>query len=144
MNRFRRDQATVATLEDVQVTSPRSGVSVVSFYGEHDLATSQSTAELLDSLLLANDLVIADVSDAQFIDASMLHVLIVADKAARARGADFRIRLGTTAIVQRTFQISGVLDQLTWASSMDEALGGSQAQAQQDASGGSSGARSAA
>jgi anti-anti-sigma factor len=122
MNRVRMEQATVAALEDVQVTSPCSGVSVVSFYGEHDLATSQSTAELLDSLLLANDLVIADVSDAQFIDASMLRVLVVADKAARERGADFRIRLGTASIVRRTFQISGVLDQLTWASSMDEAL----------------------
>lgn len=80
----------VATLKDVDVTSPRSGVSIVSFRGEHDVTSSQSTAELLDSLLLANHLVIADVSEAKFVDASMLEVLIETDNAARERRTDFR------------------------------------------------------
>lgn len=122
----------VGTLEDVQVSSPRAGVSVVSLSGEHDLATASSMSELLDSLLHASDLVVADVSDAQFVDSSMLHVLISADKSARARGKDFRMQLGTAAIVKRVFQISGVLDVVTWAPSRDEVLNGSRPAAKAD------------
>ena len=105
----------VVTLEDVHVTSPCAGVSVVTLSGEHDLATASSISELLDSLLHTSDLVVTDVSAALFIDSSILGVLLRADKSAQARGKDFRIQLGTEAIVKRVFQISGVLDVVTWA-----------------------------
>ena len=65
------------------------------------------------------------MSDAQFIDSSMLHVLVGTDTSARAHGKDFRIQLGTEAIVKRVFQISGVLDVVPWAPSRDEVLNGS-------------------
>jgi anti-anti-sigma factor len=125
----------VATLDDVRVASPRTGVTVVSFGGEHDMATSQLTSELLDSLLLTNDLVVADVSDAKLIDSSILAALIQAHKLARARGKDFRIQLGTEAIVKRVFQITGVLEHIAWAPSREEALNGSKPAPKHDSSG---------
>jgi anti-anti-sigma factor len=129
----------VATLEDVQVTSPRAGVSVVSLTGEHDVATRALMSELLESLVLMNDLVVADVTEAQFIDSSMLSVFIGADKLAREQGKDFRIQLGTEAIVKRVFQVTGILEHLRWAPSRDEALNGSQGASKHELTGASDG-----
>ena len=109
---------------EVQVTSPRTGVSVVSFRGEHDMATCRQTSELFDSLLHTNDLVVADVTDAQLIDSSILAAFITAHKLARERGKDFRIQLGTAAVVKSVFEITGILEHLAWAPSRDEVLNG--------------------
>ena len=49
----------------------------------------------------------------------------ISDKSARLRGKDFRIQLGTAAVVERLFEISGVLEQITWTLSREEALNGS-------------------
>ena len=115
----------VATLEDVQVASPRPGACVVSLCGEHDAATRVLMAELFEDLFVTNDLVVADVTEAQFIDSSILSTFFAAEKLAREQGKDFRIQLGTEAIVKRVFEVSGPLDHLTWASSREAVLNGS-------------------
>jgi anti-anti-sigma factor len=115
----------MATLEEVQVTSPRPRVAVVSFTGEHDLATCIPTSELLDSLLRTSDLVVADVTEARFVDSSMLSVLVDAHRLAGEQGKAFRIQLGEDAVVKRTFELSGVLETIPWAASRDAALNGS-------------------
>jgi anti-anti-sigma factor len=111
-----------ATLEDVRVTSPRPGVCVVCLCGEHDAATRVLMAELFEDLFVKNDLVVADVTEAQFIDSAMLSTFFAAEKLAREQGKDFRIQLGTEAIVKRVFEVSGALDHLTWAPSRDAVL----------------------
>jgi anti-anti-sigma factor len=121
----------VATLEDVEVTAPRPGVCVVSLRGEHDAATRVSMSELFHDLVLTNDLVVADVTQAQFIDSAMLSTFFVAEKLAREQGKDFRIQLGTEAIVKRAFELSGALDHLPWAASRDAVLNGSPVLAKQ-------------
>ncbi len=45
------------------------------FAGEHDLATKSEVHELLTGLREDNELVIADFSNAQFVDSSILGVL---------------------------------------------------------------------
>ena len=112
----------VATLEDVQVTFPRPGVCVVCLCGEHDAATRVLMGELFDDLFLTNDLVVVDVTEAQFIDSSILSTFFAAEKLAREQGKDFRIQLGTEAIVKRVFEVSGALDHLTWGPSRDAVL----------------------
>jgi hypothetical protein len=66
-----------------------------------------------------------DVSDAFFIDSSTLHVLVSAHKLALERGACLRLQLGDECPVKRTFEISGLLEELGWASSREDALNGS-------------------
>jgi anti-anti-sigma factor len=112
-------------LEDVRVTSPRPGACVVCLCGEHDAATRVSMAELFEDLFLTNDLVVADVTDAQFIDSAILSTFFAAENLAREHGKDFRIQLGTEAIVKRVFEVSGALDHLTWAASREAVLNGS-------------------
>jgi anti-anti-sigma factor len=94
-------------LDDVHVEQPGLGTAVVVFSGEHDLATVDEVEELLRRLIDGNELVVADFSDAQFVDSSMLWVLKRANDDAQAKGRSFLIQLGTADIVRRTFEVGG-------------------------------------
>jgi anti-anti-sigma regulatory factor len=54
----------------------------------------------------------------------MLHVLVNADAAARARGRKLRLQLGTAAIVRTAFELSGLTKRLDCVHSREEALEG--------------------
>ena len=95
------------TLDDVHLERPDLATVVVVFSGEHDLATRGELDQLLRSLIDGNELVVADLSNAQFVDSSMLWVLKRANDDAEAKGRSFRIQLGTAAIVRRTFEVCG-------------------------------------
>jgi anti-anti-sigma factor len=114
--------AQMTSLTDIQVLHPRPGAVVVEVLGEHDLATKTETWELLSSLVDANELVVVDVTEAQFIDSSFINNLINADSAARARGSQFTLQLGTARIVRSAFEHSGILMVLDHASTREEAL----------------------
>jgi anti-sigma B factor antagonist len=115
----------VVALEDVQVASPQPGVAVVSVADELDLATRTEFSALLHALVRQNELVVVDFSEALFIDSSTLNVLLSAHKLALEREAHLRLQLGDECAVKRTFEISGLLEVLSWASSREEALNGS-------------------
>ena len=82
-------------LKNVDVEFPRAGVAVVTFAGAHDVGTSAVISELLEDLIQANELVVADFSSARFIDSSMLKVLFAAEKRASELDKILSIRLGT-------------------------------------------------
>jgi anti-anti-sigma factor len=111
-------------MTDVQVDRPAPGAAVVEFLGEHDLASRDDLSALLLSLVEENDLVVADFSEALFVDSTTLHVLLDADNAARARGRTFRLQLGTAAIVRMAFELSGMTKRLECVETRAEALGG--------------------
>jgi hypothetical protein len=62
-------------VEDVKVEWPNPWADVVVFTGEHDLLTRDQVSDLLDSLVDQCPLVVADFSEAKFVDSAMLHVL---------------------------------------------------------------------
>jgi anti-anti-sigma regulatory factor len=64
------------------------------------------------------------VSDADFVDSSVLHNLVRADRLARAGGSRFVLQMGTARIVRLAIETSGILDSLTWVGSREEALNG--------------------
>jgi anti-anti-sigma regulatory factor len=70
-----------------------------------------------------NELVVADFSEATFVDSAVIHLLLETKLQAEARQGRFRIQLGTEDIVYRVFEIAGVLPVLECASSREEALG---------------------
>jgi anti-anti-sigma factor len=115
----------VSTIEGIQVASPGVGVAVVSFTDEHDLATARELSALLHALVRQNELVIADFSQADFVDSSTLNVLVSAYKLALERGTAFVVQLEDGCPVKRTFEISGVLKAITWVSKAEAALNGS-------------------
>jgi anti-anti-sigma factor len=111
-----------ARLQDVQVERPRAGAAVVVFTGEHDAFTSETVEELLGSLIEENELVVVDFSDAEFVDSTTIFTLIKSRKAADERGSTFRLQLGTAPIVEKAFELSGMLRTLHCASTREEAL----------------------
>jgi anti-anti-sigma factor len=113
----------MSILPDVEVLQPRPGAVVVECRGEHDLTTSESLARLLTELVATNDLVVIDISEAEFIDSSFLHNLVKADRLARPRGTRVRLQFGTAPIVARALEVSGILMRIEHASTREEALG---------------------
>jgi anti-anti-sigma regulatory factor len=107
---------------EIRVERPAEDAVVAIFVGDHDLADRDETGNLLQSLIDENALVVADLSEATFIDSAMIHLLLLADGAARVRGKTFRLQLGTADIVRRALELSGVLKRIDSASSRDEAL----------------------
>ena len=107
---------------DTHVLRPSLGQAVVELSGEHDVETREMLEELLASLIAENELVVVDCSKAEFIDSSVLHNLLKADRLARAAGARFRIQLGTAAIVEKALELSGLLDCLEVVPDRERAL----------------------
>lgn len=112
----------VSSLEAVVVTCPRPGAVVVECSGEHDLATRAEVAALLMGLLAEYELVVVDVSEAEFIDSSFIHNLFLASSFAWERGTHFRLQYATAPIVRTALEISGVFEQLDCVRSREEAL----------------------
>jgi anti-anti-sigma factor len=107
----------------VDVEHPDAGRAVVVFKGEHDLAKVKALDELLAALVAENELVVADFSDAKFVDSALVHLLVKTKRETEALQRRFRIQMGTEAIVYRVFELAGVLSILECASSREEALG---------------------
>jgi anti-anti-sigma factor len=107
---------------EIRVERPAEGTAIAVFVGEHDLSRRDDVQALLDELVEDNELVVADFSEATFIDSTMIHLLLVADSAARCRGRTLCLQMGTADIVRRAFELSGVLKRLECASSREEAL----------------------
>ena len=57
-------------------------------------------------------------------DSSVLRTLFRAHLAAESRGSSFRLQLGTAPVVERAFELSGILDHLSCWKTRDEALNG--------------------
>ena len=107
---------------EIEVEQPEAGRAVVVFKGEHDLAKVKALGEKLSALVAENDLVVADFSEAEFVDSSVINLLLETKRRAEARQRRFRIQMGTEAIVYRVFELAGVLSVLECAPSREEAL----------------------
>lgn len=112
----------IATPEDIVVSHPRTGVAVAAFKGEHDVHTKDEVAALLGDLIAKNQLVIAALGDALFIDSSFLSNLVQADTAAKGRGTRLVLEMGTDSIVHKVFEVSGLLERLDCITSKEQAL----------------------
>lgn len=110
-------------LTDVQVAFPRAGVAVVSVAEELDWSTSKEFSALLDAAVDHDELVVVDFSRALLIDSSVLNTLVSAHKRAQRRGSQLRLQLGDECAVKRIFEISGLLETLSWGSSREDVLG---------------------
>ena len=112
----------MAPRDDVLVERPADGTAVVVFSGEHDLASAPEVRALLDSLLQQDDLIVADFSSAQFVDSSILGVVLDTQARAAELGKVFRLQIQTTDIVRRAFEILGVFNVVEHVATRDEAL----------------------
>ena len=112
----------MSSLDDVAVSRPRAGAIVVECTGEHDVTTSEEIGNLFAELVVGNDLIVIDLSEAEFIDSSFIHNLVKLDRLARLRGTRIRLQFGTAPIVARALELSGTLDRFEHATTRADAL----------------------
>jgi anti-anti-sigma factor len=107
----------------VSIFWPRPAVALVVLEGEHDLASVSRVEEALgDALLTCSDLLV-DLSSAQFIDSSTIHLLVRMKKEADSQGCSFRLVLDGSPNIEHTLAICGVLGSLNRVTSVEAALG---------------------
>jgi anti-anti-sigma factor len=106
----------------ISVKHPRPGAAVVELLGEHDVAEKERLQMLVHQLVATNDLVVVDVSEAEFIDSSVIATLFESARMAKRLGASFRLQTGTATIVRCALEVSGILEALDVANSRQEAL----------------------
>ena len=109
-------------MDDVEVSRPTENVTVVALWGEHDLRTARKLDDLLDEAISSSKLVVVDVSNAAFIDSSVINTLVRAHRTAPALRSRFVLQMGTAPAVRRALEITGLLERLECADSRDEAL----------------------
>ena len=109
-------------IADVDVLRPRVGVAVVELRGEHDLATRTEIHDLFTSLVVENDLVVVDVTEARFVDSTFLLNLAKAHRLAESRGSRLCLQLGTAPIVRMALDVSGLLERLDCVTDREQAM----------------------
>jgi anti-anti-sigma factor len=107
------------------VSLPKPGVAAVALRGEHDVSNAADLRSVLETLVADHPIVLVDVTEAQFIDSTVINTLIDADGQARAADHRFILVAGTAPIVATALRISGLLDYLECASSVEDALSAS-------------------
>lgn len=109
-------------IPDLSIEFPAERTAVVVLQGDHDISHATELHELLSSLVAENEVVVVDVSEAEFIDSSVINALVRAKNAAAKGQRAFRVQLGTDAIVERALAVSGVLAFLECVPTREEAL----------------------
>ena len=88
-------------------------LAVVRLLGEHDISTTQALAERLSELLESGSPLIFDLSDADFVDSAVVHVIEDAHEAARARGVALAVVAPPDApAVRRLLELSGLVEKI--------------------------------
>ena len=83
-------------------------IIALSLEGEFDMATSPSIVEQIDDALEHDKHLILDLSQATFIDSSVINVVIQASKAAKLRRRAVVLQLGTAANVERVLELTHI------------------------------------
>lgn len=83
-------------------------IIALSLEGEFDMATSPSIVEQIDDALEHDKHLIIDLSQATFIDSSVINVVIQASKAAKLRRRAVVLQLGTAANVERVLELTHI------------------------------------
>jgi anti-sigma B factor antagonist len=106
----------------IEVRSPQPDAALVVLGGEHDLYSADQLRETIDMSLSGCDHLIVDLSAAEFIDSTIIGVLVQTMKKATGVGRKFSVVLGTAPAVERALEVSEVLPLLNVVPTVERAL----------------------
>jgi anti-sigma B factor antagonist len=106
----------------IEVRSPQPGVALVVLAGEHDLYSGDELRQILEASVACCDHLIVDLSAAEFIDSTIIHVLVQTRRSATELDRKFNVLLGTAPAVERILQISGLIPLLGVVPTVEQAL----------------------
>jgi anti-anti-sigma factor len=106
----------------IEVRSPEPHAALVVLAGEHDLHSADEVQQTFDQSLALCDHLIVDLSAAEFIDSSIVHVLLRTKKQATELDRKFNVVLGTARVVERILEVTGVVPLLNVVPTVERAL----------------------
>jgi anti-sigma B factor antagonist len=108
---------------EVALDRSEEGLTVVTTTGEHDLSTAPALRSQLDQLIGDGDPIVVDLSEATFIDSSILGTVLQGHRDAAEKGVGFAVAHADGAdAVRRVLEITGLKQELPVYSSREEAL----------------------
>ena len=106
----------------IRVVRETDGIVAVCVEGEFDLANAPALGDQIDLALESGHNLIVDLSEATFIDSSVISALMRAVKAVDGREQTMVLQLGTAAIVERVLEITRIEQALPRAHDRQEAV----------------------
>jgi anti-anti-sigma factor len=113
------------TVPTIQVRSPRPHAALVVLAGEHDLHSADEVQQTFDQSLAVCDHLIVDLSAAEFIDSTIIQVLVQTMKTAAELGHKFNVVLGSVPVAERILEVTGVVPLLNVVPTVERALAAS-------------------
>jgi anti-anti-sigma factor len=97
-------------MDRVSVDMRVPGIALVTLSGEHELYGALKLQERIDSLVAEGVAIVIDLTEAIFLDSSIVGVLLKSQKLAASSGIDYTVVLGasTGEPVRRMFEITGL------------------------------------
>jgi anti-anti-sigma factor len=106
----------------IDVHWPKPQIALLVLGGEHDLDSAPLVERAIGEALLTCSHLIVDLSQAQFIDSSIINLLVQVKREADAKDCRFNLVMGTAPGVKRVLEICGVLPALNHVTTVDAAL----------------------
>jgi anti-anti-sigma factor len=106
----------------IEVRSPQPHAAVVVLGGEHDLSSADEVQQTLDQSLRACDHLIVDLSTAEFIDSTIVALLLQTKKNATELDRKFNVVLGSAPVVERVLEVTGTVPLLNVVPTVERAL----------------------
>ncbi len=106
----------------IEVRRPQPHAALVVLAGEHDLHSADEVRETFEQSLAACDHLIVDLSAAEFIDSTILGVLVQTKRRAVELDRKFNVVLGTAPVVERILEVTGVVPLLNVVPTIELAL----------------------
>ena len=106
----------------VEIRALQPNAALVVLGGEHDLYSADDVQQALDQSLSRCDHLIVDLSSAEFIDSTIVAVLVQTMKNASERGHKFNVVLGTAPAVARILEVTGLSQRLNVVPTVELAL----------------------
>lgn len=96
-------------------------VKVVRLIGEHDVTTAADVRAKLDALAAEAPIVVS-MDETEFFDSSVMHALLAADRRLKERDRRLVIQAAKPAIVQGLLKPTGLVNEIVWVQTLDEAI----------------------
>ena len=110
-----------AEIMGLQVAEHGADARVITVVGEVDTLTAPELAAFLAAQLGAARLVVVDLDGVQFLGSAGLSVLVEANELASRQDGDLRL-VGSSRIVNRALEVTGLRQQFTFVDTVPEAL----------------------
>ena len=110
----------------IEVIWPESDVALVVLAGEQDMGSAPVIEGAVGDALRTCSHLVIDLSAVQFVDSSIIDLLVQTRREAAERGCDFNLVLPEGPSIERTLEICGVLPELNRVTTREAAMTRSQ------------------